>query len=196
MIWLFLSPRLTKLLRTRPMQKQVEYEQAIKTKYPEQVVIAIARDKNNKANPVTLGWTMIASGEPAMMAIAVAARHYSIETIQHSKCFTVAFPSSEMADAALFFGSRSGRDSDKLAEFECETESATTIDSVLLTHAVANFECMLESETRAGDHIIFVGKVVAAHMNTEPKKRLYTVGPGHKMGSCVADKCIPANKAR
>ena len=165
------------------MQKQVAYEDAIKTKYPEQVVIAIAKDKNGRANPVTLGWTMIVSGAPPMMAIAVAKRHYSIETIRQSKCFTIVFPSSDMADAALFFGSKSGRDADKFAEFDCKNEPAKAIDSVLLCDAVANFECTLESETVAGDHIIFVGKVVASHKSTEPKKRLYTVGPGHKMGS-------------
>ena len=165
------------------MQKQAEYSEAIKTKYPEQVVIAIARDKIGKANPVTLGWTMIVSGSPSMMAIAVASWHYSVETIRHSRCFTISFPSSDMADAALFFGSKSGRDVDKFAEFDCATEPAKAIDSVLLCDAAANFECTLESETIAGDHIIFVGKVVAAHTNTEAKKRLYTVGPGHKMGS-------------
>jgi flavin reductase (DIM6/NTAB) family NADH-FMN oxidoreductase RutF len=164
------------------MQKQVEYQAAIKTKYPEQVVIAIARDKDGKANPITLGWTMIVSGKPPMMAIAVASTHYSIEAVRHSKSFTISFPSSDMADAALFFGSRSGRNVDKFAEFDCKTESAKVIDSVLLTDAVANFECELESQTEAGDHIIFVGKIVASHINTEPKKRLYTVGPGHKLG--------------
>ncbi len=165
------------------MQKQVEYSDAIKTKYPEQVVTAIAKDKNGKANPVTLGWTMIVSGSPPMMAIAVAKTHYSIEAITHSKCFTIAFPSSEMAEAALFFGSKSGRDTDKFAEFDCKTEPAISIDSVLLTDAVANFECTLESQMPAGDHIIFVGKVVCSHINTEPKKRLYTIGPGHKLGT-------------
>ncbi|MHC4911829.1 MAG: flavin reductase family protein [Planctomycetota bacterium] len=164
------------------MQKQVEYQEAIKTKYPEQVVIAIARDKDGKANPITLGWTMIVSGKPPMMAIAVASTHYSIEAVRHSKSFTISFPSSDMADAALFFGSRSGRNVDKFAEFDCKTQSAKVIDSVLLTDAVANFECELESQTEAGDHIIFVGKIVASHMNTETKKRLYTVGPGHKLG--------------
>ncbi len=171
------------------MQKQLDYQQAIKTKYPEQVVIAIAKDKDGRHNPVTLGWTMIVSGNPPMMAIAVAKKHYSIETIRHSKCFTIAYPSSEMADAALFFGSRSGRDVDKFAEFDaqhgqahCTTEPARAIDSVLLADAVANFECKLESETEAGDHIIFVGEIVCSHINTEPKKRLYTVGPGHKLG--------------
>jgi flavin reductase (DIM6/NTAB) family NADH-FMN oxidoreductase RutF len=164
------------------MQKQAEFPEAIKTKYPEQVVIAIARDKAGRANPVTLGWTMIASGTPPMMAIAVASTHYSIETIRHSKCFCLAFPSSDMAEMALFFGSKSGRDIDKFAEFDCKTEPAKTIDSVFLSDAVANFECTLESETEAGDHIIFVGQIVASHINTEPKKRLYTVAPGHKLG--------------
>jgi flavin reductase (DIM6/NTAB) family NADH-FMN oxidoreductase RutF len=168
------------------MQKQVEYADAVKTKYPEQVVIAIAKDKNGKANPITLGWTMLASGRPPMMAIAVATSHYSTAAIRHSKCFTIAYPSTDMADAALFFGSHSGRDTDKFAEFDCKNEPAKSIDSVLLTDAVANFECTLETEIEVGDHIIFVGKVIAAHANTEPKKRLYTVGPGHKLGPVQA----------
>jgi len=164
------------------MQKQTEYAEAVKTKYPEQVVIAIAKDKNGRANPVTLGWTMFASGTPAMMAISVAAKHYSTGAVRHSRCFTIAFPSVEMADAALFFGSKSGRDTDKFAEFDCKTEPAKLIDSVLLADAVANFECTLESEAAVSDHIVFFGKVVASHVNTEPKKRLYTIGPGHKLG--------------
>jgi len=164
------------------MQKQVDYSEAVSTKYPEQVVIAIAKDKDGKANPITLGWTMIVSGTPPMMAIAVASPHYSIECIRYSKCFTVAFPSAEMADAALFFGSKTGRDFDKLANSDCKTEPAKEIDSLLLTDAVANFECTLESQTVAGDHIIFVGKVVAAHTNTESKKRLYSIASGHKLG--------------
>jgi flavin reductase (DIM6/NTAB) family NADH-FMN oxidoreductase RutF len=125
---------------------------------------------------------MIVSGNPPMMAIAVAKKHYSVEAITHSKCFTIAFPSSAMADAALFFGSKSGRQIDKFAEFECETEKAKEIDSVLLADAVANFECTLESQVPAGDHIVFIGTVVCSHMNTEARKRLYSIGPGHKLG--------------
>jgi flavin reductase (DIM6/NTAB) family NADH-FMN oxidoreductase RutF len=164
------------------MQKQVEYGEAVRTKYPEQLVIAIAKDKNGKANPITLGWTMFASGNPLMMAIAVAAGHYSVKAIEHSKCFTIAWPSAEMAQDALFFGSRSGRDTDKFAESGCKTEPARQIDSVLLSDAVANFECIEESRLQAGDHIIYLGRVVAAHVNTEPKKRLCTLAPGHKLG--------------
>ena len=164
------------------MQKQVEYEKAIKTKYPEQVVIAIARDKNGRANPVTLGWTMIVSGEPPMMAISVYKGHYTVKCIRHSKCWTLVYPSSDMAKAALFFGSHSGRKTDKFAEFSCKTTPAKKIDSVLLTDAVANFECRLVKQIPTGDHITFIGRVVCTHINTKRKKRLYSLGTGHKLG--------------
>jgi len=164
------------------MQKHVDFAEAVRTKYPEQTIIAIARDSAGKANPITLGWTMFASGNPPMMAIAVAKGHYSVKAIEHSKCFTIAYPSAEMANDALLFGSRSGRDTDKFGQSQCRTEPAKEIDSLLLTDAVANFECVLESQMPAGDHMIYVGKVVAAHVNSEPKRRLYTVAPGHKLG--------------
>ena len=164
------------------MQKPVEFAQAVRTKYPEQVVIAIARDENGRANPITLGWTMFASGQPPMMAVAVASGHYSVQAIEHSKCFTIAYPSAGMAKDPLFFGTHSGRDRDKLAESGCPTEPAALIDSVLLSDAVANFECVEESRTVAGDHIIYVGRVVAAHINAEPAQRLYTTAPGHQLG--------------
>jgi flavin reductase (DIM6/NTAB) family NADH-FMN oxidoreductase RutF len=164
------------------MQKQVKFEQAVKTKYPEQVIIAIARDKKGRANPVTLGWTMFASYQPPMMIIGVYKGHYTVKCIRQSKCFTLVYPSSDMAKAALFFGSHSGRNTDKLKEYPCKTAPAKKIDSVLLTDAVANFECWLIKQVPTGDHITFVGQVVCSHVNTKKKKRLYTLGAGHKLG--------------
>ncbi len=167
------------------MQKKADYAKAIKTKYPEPLVIAIAKDKDGKANPVSIGWSMIASGEPAMLAIALAPKRYSTAAIRHSKCFTIAYPSDEMTDLVMFFGTHSGRDTDKFTETGCKTSPAEKIDSCLIDDAVANFECVLESELVAGDHIIFVGKVVACHINSEPRGRLYSVASGHILGGVV-----------
>ena len=168
------------------VQKQAEYRKAIRTKYPEQLIITIAKDKNGKANPMTMGWTMITSGSPPMMAASLSKGHYTTQCIKHSKCFTISFPSSDMADAALFFGRHTGWNTDKFAEFECAHQPAQKIDSVLLSEAVANFECQLEKQLETGDHIIFVGRIVASHINTERKKRLYIVGPGSKLGAVQA----------
>jgi flavin reductase (DIM6/NTAB) family NADH-FMN oxidoreductase RutF len=77
----------------------------------------------------------------------------------------------------LLFGTKSGRDVDKLATSGVKTQPATAIDSVLLSDAVANFECRLLSELQTGDHVIFVGQVIATHANQDATlRRLYSLG--------------------
>lgn len=178
------------------MQKQAKYEEAIKTKYPEAIVLAIAKDENGKANPVTIGWSCIVSGSPPMLAIALAPKRHSLKAIRHSKCFTLVFPSSEMAAEALFFGTRSGRDVDKLAASGSKVRDTVEIDSVILDDAAANFECVLENELVAGDHVLIIGKVVASHMNTEKKERLYTIEGGRFIGgvSAVSEGSVERKK--
>ena len=90
-----------------------------------------------------------------------------------------------MKDQVLLFGTESGRDVDKIGRCVCPIEIATQIDSVLLLDAVANFECQLESYMPAGDHIIFVGKIVAAHINTESKQRLFVTGPDQQLSGLL-----------
>ena len=163
------------------MQRQVSYPQAITSKYPEQIVIGIARDSQGKHNPITLGWTMIVSHEPPMMAVSIGKTRYSLEAFRHAREFVVAFPSEHQQDEAMLFGTKSGRDMDKLAAAGCPIIPADKVDSVLLADAVANFECRLTAELEAGDHVIFVGQVVCSHVNDKPLNRLYTVGEGYTM---------------
>jgi len=165
------------------MQKCVDYSEAIPRKYPEQVVIAVAKDAEGKHNPITLGWTMLTSGSPAMMAISIGFGRHSLEAVRSSREFVIAFPSAAMAEEALFYGTKSGRDMNKLDVFGAAVEPARKIDSVLLADAVANFECVLTGELTTGDHVLFVGEVVAAHVNTDAVGRLYTLGPGYEMGA-------------
>ena len=158
-------------------QKETDYQTAVKTKYPEQIVIVTAKDSSGKANPMPMGWMTIASDSPPLLAISMGQSRYTAEAIKHSKCFTVSYPSSNMGEAVLFFGTRSGRDTDKFAEFKkCCTEPAKKIDCVLLTDAVANFECRLETQYTVGDHILFIAAVVDSHVNTGPVERLYNFG--------------------
>ncbi|MCK4342512.1 MAG: flavin reductase family protein [Phycisphaerae bacterium] len=159
------------------MQVATTYENAMARKYPEQVSLAIAKDARGKHNPISLGWVMNTSIEPPMLAISIGLTRYSLEVLRHAREFVLSFVSSTMAEDALFHGTRSGRELDKLAQCGTKTQPATVIDSVLLADAVANFECKLESELVTGDHVIFVGRVVAAHMNEDPSvRRLYSLG--------------------
>lgn len=161
------------------MQTRVPYEEAIATKYPEQVVVAIARDASGKDNPISVGWTTIVSGRPPMLAVATNLRAHTTAAIRHSGAFVVAFPSADMGEEVVYFGTHSGRDGDKLAATGSPTSPAAEIDCVLLDDAVANFECVLEADVETGDHALFVGRVVAAHVNdAEGLTRLYSLGGG------------------
>ena len=161
------------------VQVQASYASAVAKKYPEQVVIAIAKDSSGKYNPITLGWTMITSGQPPMMAISIGLGRHSLGAVRHSGEFVLAFPSVAMSEDTLFFGSRSGRDVNKLAARGTGTQLATELDCVLLSDAVANFECVVEGEMLTGDHVLFVGRLVAAHTNEDADVgRLYNFGGG------------------
>lgn len=163
------------------MQDQVDYTKAIVTKYPEQVVLGIAKDAKGVCNPIALGWTMIVSHQPPMMAVAIGKTRYSLEAFRHAGEFVIAFPSEHQGEETLLFGTKSGRDMDKFQEAGTPLEPASKIDCVLMSDAVANFECKTVNEVETGDHVVFVGEIVCSHVNSKPLNRLYTVGDGYKM---------------
>ena len=170
------------------MQTDATYSDAIKLKYPESVVVAIAKDPQGKYNPISLGWCMCTSIDPPMLAISIGLTRYSLEAVRSAGAFVVAMPSEDQEADVMLFGTKSGRDMDKLAVAETTTVPAAKIDCVLLDDAVANFECTLESELETGDHVVFVGRVVASHMNEAGDvRRLYTVGENYKMGGVAAE---------
>lgn len=159
------------------MQITTDYEAALARKFPEPIAIAIAKDEQGKHNPITLGWVMNTSIEPPMLAMSIGLTRHSLAAVRHAREFVISFPATDMTDAMLLFGTKSGRDLDKLAESGTRIQPATEIDSVLLSDAAANFECVLESELATGDHVIFVGRVVASHVHRDPAvRRLYTLG--------------------
>ncbi len=169
------------------MQIQVTYEEAIARKYPEQIALAIVKDPQGKYNPITLGWVMNTSHQPPMIAISIGKTRYTYQAFEKSEEFVVCLPSVEMREAVLLFGSQSGASMDKLAKSGLNVQPAVQIDGVLLSDAVANFECKLEGRLETGDHDIFVGRVVASHMNANrPLKRIYTLNASPEFGGCVA----------
>ena len=165
------------------MQIETEFTKASNTKFPEQVAIAIAQDKNGIYNPITLGWVMQTSFSPPMMAISVGKTRYSCSVIRQKGEFVIAFPSANQEKETMLFGTKSGRDTEKLTEAKTKNQPAHKIDSLLLTDAVANFECKLVSELETGDHCIFVGEVLCSHINQTPLNRLYTLNEKIKMGA-------------
>ena len=169
------------------MQKQVAYAESKNAQYPKGLFIVIARDADGKDNPATVGSAMYVSADPSMFAVSLFPTHHTTAAIRHSREFVIALPSERQAAETMLYGTRSGRDTDKLALAHAKTQPAREIDCVLLSDAAANYECRLAGELEAGDHIVFLGEVVCSHVSEPPARRLYIVGPGYQLGGVAGE---------
>ena len=159
--------------------KEVTFGEAMKRKYPEWVVLVVTTDAQGRVDVMPAGWAMIVSGKPPMFAVAVGHTRYTHELIEKGKEFVIAFPSPGMEAATLYCGTHSGRDVDKIAETKLQIAPAKRVKTPLIKGAVINLECRLDSATRSGDHTVFVGEVLASHIEEAVVKHLVNFGDNH-----------------
>lgn len=159
------------------MQVLTSIQQALDRGLPDLLAVGIVKDSAGKHNPITISWIMPTSRVPPMLAISIAPSRHSFEALRHSRQFVIAYPSEGQERETVLYGTASGRGMDKLARGGTRLVPATNIDSVLMLDAVVNFECELAGEFVTGDHSIFIGKIVAAHVNSDPAvRRIYAFG--------------------
>ncbi len=157
------------------MQIQVPIKEAGPTKYPELVHIVLVEGADGICNAMSASWVMFTSIDPLMLAVSVGFERYTYQLIREAGEFVIAFPSEQQMAEVEFFGTESGRDTAKIAELGTPTQPTVAVKGLLLTEASSNFECRLSSETTTGDHAIFAGEVVAAHVNEIPIQRLFVL---------------------
>ena len=153
--------------------RQVPVPEALRRKYPEWLALIVTVDAAGRPNAMAAGWCMWTSGNPPMLAVSVGLSRYTHELLQARKEFVVAFPGVGQGEATLAVGSRSGRDApDKVAAAGLVLRPAAQVGVPLIDGAAVNFECRLAAQLRTGDHTIFVGEVLAAHVADPPVKRI------------------------
>ena len=150
------------------MQIPAGTETAFDRGHPDLLSIAIVKDHHGRHNPITLSWIMRTSRMPPMLAVSVAPERHSFEAFRRSREFVIAYPAAGQERETVIYGTASGRSMDKLERGGSRVEPATKIDSVLMSDAVVNFECRLVDELVTGDHSIFVGEILATHVNADP----------------------------
>lgn len=157
------------------MLKKVTLSESFDKFKPESAVFVISVDEKSRPSGMIAGWNMKCSIEPPLFAVSLSKKGYTRHLIEKSKEFVVAVPNKALEDALLLFGSVSGREVDKFAESGIETLKAEHIKTPLIKEATINFECRLFKEVDAGDHIIFIGEILASHVDAS-KKILLNIG--------------------
>jgi len=156
--------------------KRVPFGEAVSRKYPESVVFVVAPDGDGAPNVMPAGWSMFTSGDPLMIAVSVGLERHTHELLAAAEDYVVAFPSAVQKQDVVFCGSHSGADVDKVAESGLELADPAVVSTPILEDAAACFECRPGESFRTGDHTVFAGEVVAAHVSETHDERLKNLG--------------------
>lgn len=158
---------------------EVDLTRAYRLLHPRHVVVVSCTDKTGKANIVTLAWSMPTSIDPPLVAISVSPRRYSHKLIEENKEFVINVPTMEIARETLFCGRVSGRRHDKFKEAPLTALPAKKVRAPIIKECAAHLECKLVQKLTTGDHSIFIGEVLAAHVNEGVFRNKFDISKVH-----------------
>lgn len=159
------------------MMRQVHISQALARKYPELIALLVTADEEGSPNIMPVSWFMSCSDSPPMIAVSISTRRYTHLLIKEGSQFVLAFPTAGMGPDIWYSGTHSGRKGDKFAHLDLELIAASKVNVPLVVGSVANLECQLVKQLLTGDHTIFIGEIVAAHVDDETFGLLVNFGP-------------------
>ncbi len=118
-------------------------------------VVGVADGERRDA--FTAAWVTQTSFEPLLLAVSVNPENASHPILRSGRSFTVNVLRQGQLELARRFGTRSGRDEDKLAGMRWH---AGRRGAPILDDALAYFECELGETLPAGDHELVLGRVI------------------------------------
>ena len=127
------------------------------------VLITCINPRNNKPNIVTLAWTTPLSHDPPLVGISVTPKNFSHDLISASREFVVNIPTVKHVSETYFAGFESGRNVDKFAETGLTQAPAKKVKAPIIKECVAHLECRLVDKIKTGDHVFFIGEVLACY---------------------------------
>ncbi len=148
----------------------VPLDRALQVGPPTTVVLATCASREGKPNIITLGMFMHISRNPPLVTIGVSPRRYSHRLIEETREFVVNLPSRRLVEQVMFCGAVSGREHDKFREAGLTPVPASKVKPPLVKECVSNLECRVVASYVCGDHTLFVGEVVAAHVDEDMLK--------------------------
>lgn len=152
------------------------------------VVLVTCQDEEARPNIITLGWVGVANSDPPMISIAIRRERHSHSIIKKTGEFVANLPTTAILKEMDFCGVASGSKVDKFSTTKLTPMPAEKLKAPLIKECPVNLECRVRQVFPLGSHDLFLGEVVAAHMDTEiqdekgrmdiQKARLFAFCPG------------------
>ena len=136
--------------------------------YPTPAGLITSVDREGTPNIITLGEVFnISITRPVILGIAIRKATFSHSLISASREYVVNLPTRAITEQVWFCGSVSGR---KVAKFEQSGLTplpATIVKPPLIAECPVNVECRVIDVQVIGDHDLFLGEVVAQHVDQD-----------------------------
>lgn len=130
--------------------------------YP--VVPAVVVIKSgDELDALACAWHVALSFDPPLFGVAISPKRYSYNLLKKSGEFTANFLTFDNIGIIAAVGRTSGKDIDKFSAYKIKTIPSSTIETPLLKAAYAAYECKVVKSYKTGDHVLFVGEVLAIH---------------------------------
>ncbi len=126
--------------------------------------IVTTASEGGEVGAFTADWVTQVSFEPRMVAVSVEQDAYSLGVMRKSGVFAVNILESGQRELAGQFGRATAKVGNKLEGYG---HSAGSTGSPLLGEALGAVECRIVMEYPTGDHVLFTGEVVDAHVSRE-----------------------------
>ena len=137
--------------------------------FPTPAGLIVSIDENKNPNVMTAAEIFnIGLKNPVIIGIALRKATYTHSLIVKSGQFTANLPGRAILEKVDLVGSISGRDGlDKFSEYGLTALKSSVIDAPIIEECPVNLECKMLSVTEVGDHDLFLGEVVAMHVDSD-----------------------------
>lgn len=133
--------------------------------YPLPAVLVTCGDMDAEKNAITLAWVGTASSEPPCVTIGVRPTRYSFGLIQRYGDFVLNLPRADQVSVLEYCGSVSGRNEDKFVKAGITPVAAEKTRAPLVAEFPVNIECKVRNRVSLGSHDLFIGEIVAVHVD-------------------------------
>ena len=155
--------------------RTITLKEAEKLSSPNPFALVSTIDRNGKNNLMALSWWTYCSNNPPTVAVCLSNKGYSGGLIREPGEFALCLPDETLREAAFRCGTCSGRDTEKAEAFGIKLADSEKIRPKLVAASKIVMECVLVSETKGGDHTLFLAEVVAVHAADEDRKHLLSM---------------------
>lgn len=145
------------------MKKEVPIADGLR-QLPVRPVYLVSAQHEGKSNIISVGMFAYFSGKPALVGVGIAPSRHTFRLIRDSGEFVVNVVDEGLREAVRICGEKSGRDVDKFALAKLKPSEGTKVKAPLIEESPVSIECRVVKEVEAGDHVWFIGEVLAAHI--------------------------------